>query len=82
MKSVFSKVHQPAKRFFIIGWIFIILMLAVSTVLYIGAGDMFDYYRAVDISEKLLAAVRPVTVTVCIGSAALEYYSKHKESIS
>ncbi|MBE6771757.1 MAG: hypothetical protein E7547_06410 [Ruminococcaceae bacterium] len=82
MKRIFSQIHRPTKRVFTFGWIIIILMLAVSTVFYIGAGEWFDYYKAVDVSEKLLAAVRPVTVFVCIGSLALEYSSKHKENLS
>ena len=57
-------------------------MLAVSTVLYIGAGDWFDYYRAVDISEKLLAGVRPVSVGVCVGSLCLEYSARRRENIT
>lgn len=80
MKTIFSQIHRPAKRAFIIGWAVILLMLAVSTVLYIGAGNLFDYYRAVDISEKLLAGVRPVSIAVCVGSLALEYFSRHREN--
>lgn len=79
MKKIFSQIHRPAKRAFIIGWLIIFIMLAASTVLYIGAGDLFDYYTAVDISEKLLAWVRPVAVAVCLSSVALEYFSKNKE---
>lgn len=79
MKKIFSQIHRPAKRAFIIGWIIVFAMLAASTVLYIGAGNLFDYYAAVDISEKLLAGVRPVVVGVCLGSLALEHYSKSKE---
>lgn len=82
MKKIFSQIHRPAKMTFVFGWIIIILMLGVSTLLYIGAGDLFDYYSAVDISEKLLAAVRPVTVAVCAGSLALEYSSKRRENTS
>lgn len=80
MKKIFSQIHRPAKRAFVIGWIIVILMLAASTVLYIGAGDLFDYYIAVDISEKLLAWVRPACVAVCSGSVALEYHSIRRES--
>lgn len=79
MKKIFSQIHRPAKSAFIIGWIIVSVMLVVSTVLYIGAGNLFDYYISVEISEKLLAGVRPVSVAVCLGSVALEYFSKSKE---
>lgn len=79
MKKIFSQIHRPAKSTFVIGWIIVFAMLAASTVLYIGAGNLFDYYIAVDVSEKLLAGVRPVAVSVCLSSVALEYFSKNKE---
>ena len=81
MKKVFSQMHRCAKNVFISGWIIVFIMLTVSAVLYIGAGNLFDYYISVYISEKLLAGVRPVSVAVCLGSLALEYYSKQKENI-
>lgn len=82
MKNFFSHIHRPAKLVFVIGWSAIIIMLAASTVLYIGAGELFDYYEAVDISEKLLAGVRPVCIAVCAGSLGLEYFARRKESTS
>lgn len=80
MKKIFSQVHRPAKRAFVMGWIIVIVMLAASTILYIGAGDCFDYYAAVDISEKLLAWVRPACIAVCSCSLALEYRSLRSEN--
>ncbi len=81
MKKILSQIHRPAKGVFIVGWIIVFIMLAVSTVLYIGAGNIFDYYISVDISEKLLALVRPVCIAVCLSSLALEYFSKHKSNV-
>ncbi len=75
-----SKIHPGAKRFLIMGTITVILIIIASTVLYIGAGRLFDYYIATDISEKLLATSRPVTVAVCAGSLGLEYFLKRKRS--
>lgn len=67
------KIHRNSKRFLVIGTAAVTAMLIASTVLYLGAGRMFDYYAATDISEKLLAGVRPLSVTVCIGSLGTEY---------
>lgn len=80
MKEVFTQMHRFSKTVLITGWITVIVMLAVSTILYIGAGDLFDYYSAVEISEKLLGFVRPVCITVSIGSVALEYYIRQKDN--
>lgn len=74
------KIHRNSKRFLIIGTVTVILIILASTVLYIGAGRLFDYHLATDISEKLLAASRPVSVTVCIGSVGIEYFLKRKHS--
>ncbi len=79
MKNTF-KIHRCSKRFLIIGTAVTVLTIAASTVLYIGAGRLFDYHLATDISEKLLAASRPISITVCIGSLGLEYFFKQKKS--
>lgn len=73
-------IHHNSKRFLIIGSITVALIILTSTVLYIGAGRLFDYYLATDISEKLLAASRPVSVAVCGGSLSIEYFFKKNES--
>lgn len=82
MKEILKNADRNAKRVLIIGWIIIAVMLAVSTVFYIGAGKFFDYYSAVDISEKLLAAVRPVSVGVFAASTGTEYFLKNKKNSS
>ena len=74
------KIHRNSKRFLIIGTVTVILIILASTVFYIGAGRLFDYHFATDISEKLLAASRPVSVTVCIGAVGIEYFLKKKSS--
>ena len=73
------KIHTGAKRFLITGTVTVLLIIIVSAVLYIGAGRLFDYYIATDISEKLLAASRPVSVAVCAGSVGIEYFLKRKK---
>lgn len=80
MKNTTLKIHRCSKRFLIIGAAAVIAILLASTVLYIGAGRIFDYYSATDISENLLASVRPLSVTVCAGSLGIEYFFKTKES--
>ena len=82
MKDILKNVHRPARRVFIAGWAVVLTVLAASTVLYIGAGSLFDYYSAVEISEGLLASVRPISVAVCISSLGIEYYSKQKKDSS
>lgn len=80
MRKILSLIHRPAKRVLFIGALIIFFMLFVSTVLYIGAGVLFDYYSAVDLSESLLAGVRPASVAVSLGSLALEYTSRKREN--
>ncbi len=82
MKKLLKNADRNTKIMLIVGWTIIAVMLAVSTVFYIGAGKLFDYYSAVAISEKLLTAVRPVSVGVFAVSTGVEYYSKVKKSSS
>ena len=72
------KICPWAKRILVAGTVTVLTVILVSAVLYIGAGRMFDYYIATDISEKLLAASRPISVSVCAGSVSLEYFLKRK----
>lgn len=74
------KIHSVAKHFLIAGTVTVILIIIASTVLYIGAGRLFDYYLATEISERLLAVSRPVSVAVCAGSVGIEYFLKRKQS--
>lgn len=80
MKETFSQIHRVSKTVFIIGCVIVAFMLAVSAILYIGAGELLDYYSSVEISEKLLETSRPVCVTVCIGSLFLEYFLKQRKN--
>jgi hypothetical protein len=82
MKEILKNVHRPAKYVFIIGWIIIAAVVAASTVLYIGAGEIFDYYSAVDLSGKLLTSARPLSVAVFAASTGVEYCSKKKSNSS
>lgn len=74
-------IHRKSKWFLAIGSAIVIIIILSSTVLYIGAGRIFDYHIATDISEKLLAASRPVSVAVCAGSFGIEYFLKKKDSV-
>ena len=80
MKEILKNVHRPAKYVFIIGWLVTAAVVALSTVLYIGAGEVFDYYSAVDLSEKLLTSARPLSVAVFAVSTGIEYCSKTKSN--
>ena len=80
MKEVFNQIHRFSKTVLITGWITIIFMLVSSIILYIGAGELFDYYSSVEISEKLLSLVRPVCMAVSIGSIAVEHFMKQKNN--
>ena len=66
----------------IIGWLTVAVTVAASAVLYIGAGEVFDYYSAIGISENLLALSRPIAVVVCVFSLLIEYRSKQKNTPS
>lgn len=79
MKKIFFSLHRSSKAVLVIGAIALISVLCASTVLFVGAGRMFDYYPAVEISEKLLAGVRPMSVAVSAGSLSLEYFAKKKK---
>ena len=80
MKEILKNVHRPAKYVLIIGWIIVAAIIAASTVLYIGAGDTFDYYSAVELSEKLLTSARPISVAVFAVSTGIEYCLKKKSN--
>ena len=82
MRKILKNADRSAKRTLVTGWIIIAVMLVASTVFYIGAGRMFDYYSAIDISEKLLEWVRPVSVGVFAVSTGTEYYLKRKKGSS
>ena len=80
MKKILSQIHRSSKGVFIAGWMVVLVMLAASTVLYIGAGNVFDYYISVEISEKLLSGVRPVCIAVCLVSLTIEYLLKNRNN--
>lgn len=80
MKNLLDKMHKPAKTLLVAGYIIIVLMVAVSAFLYVGAGRFFDYYSVIGLSDGLLSSVRPISVFVCLGSVGAEYIAKHKET--
>ena len=73
------KIHRKSRLLLLTGSVTIVAVLLISTVLYFGAGRGFDYFIATDISEKLLAGVRPLSVAVCVGSLGTEYFLKRKD---
>lgn len=80
MREILKNVHRPVKCVFVIGWIVVAAVVAASTVLYIGAGEIFDYYSAVALSEKLLTSARPISVAVFVASTGIEYCLKKKSN--
>lgn len=79
MKKILSALHRPARRILIIGGLLTAAAVAASAFLYLGAGRLLDYYPCVDMSEKLLAASRPLGVLVCASTLGSEYLSKQRE---
>lgn len=79
MNKLFEGVHRESKRTFMAGAAAIAATLAVSIVMYIGAGRFLDYYPAIEASEKLLASVRPLSVVFCAGSTLVEYLLKRAD---
>ena len=82
MRNFLASVHRPARIVLIVGWLTVAAIVAVSAVLYIGAGAVFDYYSSVAFSENLLAFSRPVAVAVCAFSLLIEYRSRQKNNRS
>ena len=80
MKKIMTQLHKGSKHTLISGIAVIAIILVASTVLHMGAGRMFDYYSATDISEKVLASVRPISVAICVGSLGIEYISKNRKN--
>lgn len=74
------KIHRKSKLLLIAGTAAVVTVLLASALLYFGAGRSFDYFIATDISEKLLAGVRPLSVAVCIGSLGTEYFLIRKDN--
>lgn len=81
MKNIFKNLHRRTKYTVILSWAAVMIMLFASTLLYIGAGDFFDYYSAVDISEKLLTLCRPAAIIACLASLGSEYAAKQKKGV-
>jgi hypothetical protein len=81
LKNILSEVCPISKHIFIIGFITAILIVAVSAVLYFGAGRIVDYYPSVSLSEKLLSASRTVWVSACISALLVEYRAKACDKI-
>ena len=82
MKKILASVHRSARLIMISGWAAVAAIVIASAVLYIGAGEMFDYYSAIKTSENLLALSRPAAVAVCTFSLLAEYRSKQKNTPS
>jgi len=81
VRKILKNLHRRTKITVAVCWSAVILMLAASTVLYIGAGGIFDYYTAVDLSESLLALCRPASVIAFLASLGSEYAAKkHKKT--
>ena len=73
MKTIFKNLHRRTKYIVVLSWAAVTIMLFSSTLLYIGAGRIFDYHFAVDLSETLLTLCRPASVFACIASIVSEH---------
>ena len=80
MLKIFKNLHRRTKVTVVVCWSAVILILTASAVLYIGAGGIFDYYTAVDLSEALLALCRPASVIAFLASLGCEYAAKQKNN--
>lgn len=81
MKDIFSEINPISKHIFLIGFITAFLIVAVSAVLYFGAGRIWDSNFSISLSEKLLAASRPVGVSACVFALLAEYRSRTCDKI-
>lgn len=81
MKKIFTNLHRRTKYTVIFSWASVMIMLFASTLLYIGAGEIFDYYSAIAISEKLLTLCRPAAVFACLAALYSEYAAKQKKDV-
>lgn len=68
------------KRLLIAGGILVISLLTASTVTYIGAGTLFEYYAAMALSGTLLGYVRTAAVLLCAGALASEYTLRSRQN--
>lgn len=77
MKNILTQINSASKHIFIFGSIAVALVVAASAVFYFGAGTLWEYYVCIAVSERLLTASRPMSVTVCVTALLLEYRSKN-----
>ncbi len=76
MKTIFENLHRRTKYVVILSWTTVVILLFASTLFYIGAGRMFDYHFAVDLSENLLALCRPAAIAACLASLISEHSAR------
>ena len=81
LKNILNRISPVSKRIFIIGFSAAVLIVAVSAVIYFGAGREWDYYLCISLSEKMLAASRPVITSTCICALLVEYRAKTCDKI-
>lgn len=80
MKSIIAKLHPAARLIFTLGGLTTAGILIASCVLHFGAGSLFEYYPAIELSELLLTASRSAGVIVCICAVVAEYRCKHTKN--
>lgn len=78
MKDLFFSIGKKSRIILIVGWGCSLLLVAASAVLFFGAGIIAEYYPAMYLCEKLLAASRPVFVLSSAISLSAEYLRKMK----
>jgi hypothetical protein len=78
MKTIFKNLHRRTKYIVVFSWSAVVTLLFASTLFYIGAGRMFDYHFAVDLSETLLTLCRPASISACLASVFSEHYARQQ----
>lgn len=80
MKSIIAKLHPAARLIITLGGLATGGILIASCVLYFGAGSLFEYYPAIELSELLLTASRSIGVIVCVCALGAEYRCKQSKN--
>ncbi len=73
MKSIIKKLHTATRLIVTVGGLTTVGILIASCVFYFGAGNIFEYYPAIELSELLLTASRSLGVLACGCAIVAEY---------
>ena len=76
MKNILSAISPTSRYILLSGGVSVILTVAVSALMYFGAGIFIDYHRAMLLADKMLEYSRPMSVAVSTAALCLEYRAK------